>query len=274
MKISRIDLADIGSPKRLASQIHAIEELPLAVPIHELCRALDIHSIKEVGTRAFEGALITDDLRSAGHILVNHHSPRRIQRFSVAHELGQFLIEAHKPGPAGRIECTLQDLHLLDPRSRDRRLRMEAEANLFAAELLMPPKKIRNEIGRVGVSLQSLTEIARTFDVSKEAMGRAFVAAHRDPVAVVISCAGEVQSFYRHEDFPFLPITRHKALPLDCLSLNLPRVGETSETEEVDPEVWLTERDTQRVFRLTVQVLGQREGYAMTLLQAELDDIE
>ena len=274
MKISRIDLADLGSPRRLASKVHEIEDLPLALPIYELCAALDIESIEEIGTKAFEGALITDELRSAGHILVNKHSPRRRQRFSVAHELGHFLIEAHKPDASGRIECSLSDFHQLDLRSRDRRFRIEAEANLFAAELLMPPRKIRKEVGRLGVSLQSLTMIAHSFDVSKEAMGRAFVAAHRDPVAIVISRQGLLQRFYKHEDFPYLPLVRHKALPSESLSIAPPKSGVSSEVEEIDPEVWLDERDAERTLCLNEQVLGQRDGYSMTLLQAELDDAE
>lgn len=274
MKVSRIDLADIGSPRRLASTIHEIEDLPLAVPINELCSALDIQSIEEIGTQAFEGALITDELRSAGHILINKHSPPRRRRFSIAHELGHFLIEAHQPDSSGRIECSLHDLHRHDPRSRDRRFRMEAEANLFAADLLMPPKKIRSEVGRLGVSMQTLVKISRSFDVSKEAIGRAFVVAHRDPVAIVISREGRVQRFYKHEDFPFLPLARHKALPLECVSTDPMDVGVVSDVEEVDPETWLGERDAQSILCLTEQVLGQRDGYAMTLLQTELDDTE
>lgn len=176
--------------------------------------------------------------------------------------------------PEVRIECTLHNLHFLDPRSRDSRLRIEAEANLFAAQLLMPPKKIRQEIGRLGVSLRSLTQIAQSFDVSKEAMGRAFVAAYQDPVAIVISLGGKVQRFYRHEDFPFLPIAKHKPLPLDCVSADLPQIGETTQVEEIDPDVWLAERDAARVLSLTEQALSQRGGFAMTLLQAELDDIK
>jgi hypothetical protein len=272
VKISRLDLDGVGSPRRLAERIHETEDLSSAVPIDALCEALDIQSIREVETTAFEAALITDQLRSEGHILISERSPRRRKRFSTAHELGHFLIEAHQPPADGRIECTLGDLHMLDPRARDRRRRMESEANLFAADLLMPPKKIRMIIGQSGVSLESLIAIAHEFDVSKEALARAFVAAHREPVAVILSRNHRVERFYRHDDFPYLPIASGKPLPLEAIAVEPPRPGETSDTEEVDPETWVSERDVERTLLLTEQVIGQRNGYAMTLLQADLDD--
>lgn len=256
----------------MAQRIHEIEGLPSAIPIEALCEALDIQSVHEVETNAFEAALITDELRSAGHILINQRSPRRRKRFSIAHELGHFLIEAHQPPEDGRIECTLGNLHMLDPRARDRRRRMEGEANLFAAELLMPPKKIRTIIGRSGVSLQSLVTMAQEFDVSKEALARAFVSAHREPVALVLSRNNRVERIYRHDDFPYLPIASGKPLPIDAFATEAPPPGEISEAEEADPETWISERDIERTLFLTEQVIGQRAGYAMTLLQAELDD--
>ena len=51
-----------------------------------------------------------------------------------------------------------------------------------------------------------------------------------------------------------------------------PLAGVHSPVEEVEPDVWLTERDAERTLLLTEQVLGQRDDYAMILLQAEMDD--
>ena len=258
----------------LAARIHEVEDLPLAVPLEELCKALDIFSIEETKTSAFEAALVTDATRSSGHILVNRGSPRSRQRFSIAHELGHFLIEAHQPDADQQRQCALGDFHLLDPRSKDRRRRVEGEANTFAAHLLMPPRRIREYIGRSGVSLQTLVAMAREFAVSKEAIARAFVGAHRDPVALVVSRHGRVERFYRHEDFPFLPVSPGKLLPQDAIAADPTEPGAMSEAEEVEADTWLSDRDAERVLVLTEQVFGQSNGYALTLLQAELDDDE
>lgn len=274
MKITRLDLDGVGSPRGLAERIHEIENLPLSVPIEELCSALDIVSIQETDTAAFEAALVTDATRSSGHILIRRGSSPLRRRFSIAHELGHFLIEAHQPLPDCRRQCALGDLHLLDPRSKDRRRRVEGEANSFAAHLLMPPKRIREFVGRAGVSLETLIAMAREFSVSKEAMARAFVAAHREPVAFVVSRYGRVERFYRHEDFPFLPLAKGKPLPPDSISAEPVEPGIICDVEEVEPDTWLLQRDADRTLLLTEQVLGQRDGYALSLLQSELDDEE
>lgn len=274
MKITRLDLDGVGSPRGLAERIHEIEDLPFSVPIVELCSALDIVSIQETDTAAFEAALVTDATRSSGHILIRRGSSPLRRRFSIAHELGHFLIEAHQPVLDRPRQCALGDLHLLDPRSKDRRRRVEGEANRFAAHLLMPPKRIREFVGRAGVSLETLIAMAREFSVSKEAMARAFVAAHREPVAFVVSRYGRVERFYRHVDFPFLPLAKGKPLPPVSISAEPVEPGIICDVEEVEPDTWLSPGDADRTLLLTEQVLGQRDGYALSLLQAEIDDEE
>ena len=46
------------------------------------------------------------------------------------------------------------------------------------------------------------------------------------------------------------------------------------DVEEVEPDTWLSPGDADRTLLLTEQVLGQRDGYALSLLQAEIDDEE
>lgn len=272
MNITRLDLDGVGSPRLLAERIHEIEYLPLKVPLRELCTALDIVAIEQKSTKAFEALLVTDSLKSKGAITLNINSPWHRRRFSLAHELGHFLIEAHRPREGLPIECSLGDLHLLNPRDKDRRRRIEAEANTFAAHLLMPPRRIREFIGSEGVSLETLLKMAGGFAVSKEAMARAFVDANPDAVAIIVSRKGRTERFYRSTDLPYLPIAKSKRLPPECLSKDWARPGVCSEIEEVDPDVWFAEKEAQRVLSLTEQVLGQRAGFTLTLLNAELDD--
>ena len=107
-----------------------------------------------------------------------------------------------------------------------------------------------------------------------EAMARAFVAAHREPVAVVVSSNGRVERFYRNDDFPFLPIATGKPLPPYAIAAELRPSGDVSDEEEVEPDTWFAERDANRTLALSEQVLGRSNGYAMTLLQTELDEDE
>ena len=63
-----------------------------------------------------------------------------------------------------------------------------------------------------------------------------------------------------------------EAVSKDSVAADMLSIGCYSEIEEVDPEVWLSERDAKRTLELTEQVLAQRDGYALVLLQIEFDD--
>src|ERR1700756_4416459 len=140
MQISRIDLADRGSPEGIVMAILKAEpNLPIPVPIEELCGRLDIMKIQPLTTAGFEGGLLTDRERSRGIILVRNAVSRQRRRFTVGHELGHFLMPSHVPNEEGRFLCSQSDLLQLNAKEGDRRARMEVEANRFASLILMPP---------------------------------------------------------------------------------------------------------------------------------------
>ena len=58
----------------------------------------------------------------------------------------------------------------MDERERNQRVRIEAEANRFAAQLLMPLVSVRKQIGQNDASLQGIVAMSRKFEVRKEAM--------------------------------------------------------------------------------------------------------
>ncbi|QZD91183.1 ImmA/IrrE family metallo-endopeptidase [Qipengyuania aurantiaca] len=193
---------------------------------------------------------------------------------SLAHELGHFLIEAHRPREGLLMECALGDLFLLSPRDKDRRRRIEGEANRFAAHLLMPRKRIREYIGYKGTSIETIVAMASDMNVSKEAMARAFVDAHHEPVAIVVARHGKLERFYRSEDFPFLPLSKGDPLPSGTLSSDPIEAGQFTEAEKIEADEWFDDRQANRGLALTEQALGQAKGYSLTLLQTELDDEE
>src|ERR1700758_3408834 len=126
MKISRMDLADKGSPEGIVMAILKAEpNLPIPIPIEELCSRLDIMEIQPLTTAGFEGGLLTDRERSRGIILVRTGVSRQRRRFTVGHELGHFLLPWHVPDQEGRFLCSQSDLLRLNAKEGDRRARME-----------------------------------------------------------------------------------------------------------------------------------------------------
>lgn len=275
MSFGRIDLDGCGSPEQIAARIHELApELPNGFDIEALCRQLDIVAITETETTAFEAALIMDELKAAGSILLATDRRPERRRYSIGHELGHFLIPTHMPCPGELHTCSTEDLHLLEPKEKDRRKRIEAEANRFAAALLMPPAKLRRAIIAREPNLEEIIKLAREFAVSKEAMARAYVNASRHPIAVVIVRNTRILRMYRRADgFPWIEAAIGQGIPEGSLARSeAPSPGKTTAIEECDPSVWLSERNAKRVETLTEQLLAQVNGYAMLLLHAELED--
>ena len=276
MTISRIDLDGAGSPAALVTRIlHLEPALPIPVPIEQLCQQLDITSIGELDTDGFEAALITDEFKSAGAILIARDRSRQRRRFSIAHELGHFLIPAHLPRPGEQSLCSAEQLCMTDIGEQNRRRRMEAEANRFAALLLMPPPMLRAELQRIRQpNVTDIIRLARLFDVSKDAMGRAYADYSREAVAIVVIRNGKVMRHYRNvRTFPFISVSTGQSVPVGSLyhSIGL-RPGEASPTEECERGIWIGERDEHRVGTLTEQLLGQENGFSLLMLLAELKE--
>ena len=274
MTLSRLDLDGLGAPKALAERIHEIcADLPPDIDITDLCAKLDIFSITEIDTRSFEAALLMDEHKANGSILLASGRRPERHRFSIGHELGHFLIPTHMPRPGQPMSCSLADLHLTDASTQDRHKRVEAEANRFAAALLMPPARLRKAMTAREPDLSEIVELARAFGVSKEAMARSYVEAHQASIAIIILRDGRVDRIYRPDTFPWIEPTIGEPVPTDSLaaiSQLAPR--EFTDIEECEADVWFSAHNAARIEVTTEQVLGQSRGYAMVLLRVEGDD--
>ncbi len=275
MKITRLDFDGVGSPAGIATRIHMLErDLPIPVPIEALCKQLDIVGIETLTTEGFEAALITDALKASGAILVAEGRPRKRRRFSIAHELGHFLIPAHLPAD-GQILCTSADLRRSDQKSAEPRRRMEAEANRFASLLLMPPHLIREGLRRADrPDLAEVLALAERFDVSKEAMARAYVDAHREAAAVLVVRNGRLLRAYPNKAWSWrLAVGWEQSLPDGSTCLDRRGVsGGLPDPNACDPDLWLHDRDAAGIEAMTEQVLVQRDGFALALLHAQPAD--
>lgn len=272
MKLSRLDLDGLGSPAEIAARIHELEPgLPPQFAIEGLCRMLDIDEITDMATSAFEAVLLMHPNKAFGSIVLAKGRSDERRRFSIGHELGHFLIPTHLPRSGESFECTLADLHLTDTREKDRRRRIEAEANRFAAALLMPPRAVRKMMTSRRPDLAEIVSLAREFGVSKEAMARSYIDAQHEAIAVIVLKHGRLARVYRHSDMPWIERSLGTETPTDSIARgHLLKPGELSDIEECDPDLWFDSRIATRVEQLTEQCLGQANGFTMVLLHAAL----
>lgn len=274
--VSRLDLDGVGSPMGLVSKILQAEpDLKIPVPIEDLAGQLDIEDIKPLKTESFLGGLVTNEARTLGFVLVKDDLRLGRRRFTIAHELGHFLCPSHKITAGDRFLCTRKAMSVWDVKASDTNWRIEAEANRFAALILIPPPVLRPFLaGKRYADLNTVLEMHRMFAVSKEMAARAYAEYFHEPVAVLINRHGKLCYAYRHKEFPRLDIERGQPLPeISIVQQHKSLAGLTS-SDPTDPAHWIDERDAQTVIALYEQVLPQANGFAMVQLKAILRDEE
>ncbi len=276
MAVSRVDLADAASPERLVIEILKHEpDLPIPVPIEELSRQLDIVDITPLTTSGFEGGLITDVNKHSGIILYNQASPIKRRRFTIAHELAHFLIPSHISNAQGQFLCSQRDMFLLSAAEQDRRSRMEVDANRFASLILLPPPAFRADVNQhKDADIRQIIALSQRYQVSLEAVGRAYVKFRSDPVAVIVTQHDRVLRYYKDSQrFPFVTVAYDTPVPLfSLLRRRKHEQGIPSDIDETDAGVWVEVERGRRAPVLWEQVYVQRQGYALILLTLEQNE--
>lgn len=147
---------------------HGIEKAP--VEVENLALMLGVHVQYEPAEDNLSGFLLRDLNRRQTLIGVNkNHHPHR-QRFTIAHELGHLLLhEGEKLYVDRRYQMKLRDENASKGNSEE-----EKEANLFAAELLMPVSFIKQDLTQFDAldlsGDENLETLAQKYKVSIQAL--------------------------------------------------------------------------------------------------------
>jgi len=140
-----------------------------AVPVAKIARQLgaEIRFVPYEGELAGMFARYSDGKAVIG---INSKLPKSRQRYTIAHELGHFVLhdldmhidrDFRTPGKDKDVDKINEEL--------------ETEANRFAAELLMPYDMLMPELEQHGIDMEHLDEVgtlAKRYDVSTQAMMR------------------------------------------------------------------------------------------------------
>lgn len=270
----RMKLADQGSPEILANTIidHYGTALPIPILVQNIAEAVGISEVKPIGASGFEGLLVTDSAKTRGIISYNSESNITRRRFTIAHEIGHFLLPFHDE----RAQCAKIDLGVI--RSTDERRAREAEANRFAAALLLPERHFRADIRRLGKpDTTHIIKLSSKYQTSKEATARRYTELSDDRCAIVFSHNGQIRSHCKSKDFPALLPSPKQMLPEGSLTrktaLNQLPPGTLSDWNEVESDVWLHTDRQLHGKSIYEQSLQQANGYRLTMLTIDsLDD--
>ena len=120
------------------------------------------------------GFLLQDGGNAIIGVNANHHDNR--QRFTIAHEIGHFVLHAREKLHVDRRDRALQLKHR-DELSSAGIIVEEKEANLFAAELLMPARFLEKDVAELEPtdlldegSSSALSQLAERYGVSQQAL--------------------------------------------------------------------------------------------------------
>lgn len=130
----------------------------------------------EIVRHRFEGPESGFALRDGRRWIIglNIQTSRRRQRFTIAHELGHLLLHEGRPLTVDQAVLRVDLRNDVSSMATDLQ---EIQANTFAAALLMPEKIVLDYATNLVRANGDITrdtlisELARTFDVSAEAMG-------------------------------------------------------------------------------------------------------
>lgn len=269
MKLHRFELDGIRAPKRMVAAVRAqLGMMPGRVPVDEVARALDVAEVCIRPFDGFEGMLLTDARRSKGAILANGAKGAQRARFTIAHELGHFLLEWHQQGPQGGFMCAPRDLRQAKLSAADQHKRQDAEANNFAAELLVPTAWVRQSCSG-DPDLGDAQRLRKTLDVSTEVAVRRMVEVRPELLAAVWSFKGMVSYTIRSEKTPFITCRRKTRMPTESGAWQQVEARQTgtSPWQDVDPTLWTD----QQGLHLFEQMRLSNSGHAVTLLWFEED---
>lgn len=224
------------------------------IRLHDIAFALGV----QIKDGALKGA-------AARLIRIGDHAVIRIpktetnvsrRRFSIAHELGHFVL-AHD-GMALEIVCTETDM--MNWYDMDK----ETEANFFASELLMPETLVKQRCDVKEVSFDPVKKIAIDFRTSFTSAAIRFVKFCPEPCALICSEDAKIKWFVKSQEWwPFI----QKGQKLDKRTLAIQHfMGREipDECQEMKADAWF---DNSKVSDLIEHSFAIKQyGLVLTLL--------
>ncbi len=267
-----MDLADCAAPESIiACILRHHPEWTAPIPIEDLARSVNIVDILEMETEEFEGGLTTDQHKQKGVILYKAGTKGGRRRFTIAHEIGHFLIPSHK----GDQRCTKKDMS--ERRTETLVQKQETEANRFAAGILMPRPWFVSDMRQLGdADVEHVKTLARRYGTSVEATVARYAELTDDCCAFVFSKNGIIRYTRATRDFPPLSVRPNHHLPERSLSGRSAHRAPSGSSEwaEIQGIVWLTGEGRSHCPKVLEQYLLQREGYQLTLLFIAPNEID
>ena len=140
------------------------------VDVEQIAASLDLRVVHGDLGSDISGLLVSGG--NAASIAVKASDPLVRRRFTIAHEIGHFMLRHHLKGNDLVHADRHRQVVYRSPRASEGLYPIEIQANQFAASLLMPARLVRNLVEVLAKPLQEpdVKTLAREFKVSEQAM--------------------------------------------------------------------------------------------------------
>ena len=229
---------------------------PEDIRLKDIAAALGVEDVVEGHLEGAAASLVTLGDRTMIRISDSEPYLGR-KRFSIAHELGHFVL-GH--GHTLQKICSNHDLNTWYGGSE------EAQANTFAADLLLPGKLVEPlcDVDASDISFDLIREIASEFRVSLTATAIRFVRLCPEPCAIVCSKKNKIAWSWKSEEWRFY-IERDVTLDSYTVAYDLHK-GEDMEDRpiEVSTSAWVDRESPETIMEHSVRF--PRLGFVLSLL--------
>jgi len=162
-------------------------------------------------------------------ITINENSNIQRQRFTLAHELGHYVMHRNK-----RLIYDTED-NFWDWNSYNQ---LETEANYFAAELLMPEEIFLKYTRKEPFSIEYIKNTAKEFNTSFLATAIRYAETGNDPIALICSQNNLIKWFRVHRKFPFINL-KMKEIHSGTLTNDYYNNKFYGTEIDIDPKSWM-----------------------------------
>jgi hypothetical protein len=251
---------DFENARRLARDL--VKRFGVEAPMHVNVEGFAVRLGFKISMVMLNGAIAQLVVR-AGHrpliLLSDRLTDPAMRRFTVAHELGHYLLghpspsiaEMHDPTQLHGLASLLGSVY-------------EAEADAFARELLMPDPLVRQACDLTSASLDPALRIAYTFGVSVPTSAIRFVELTNLACTVVLSEGGLVRWSASHPAFRGRVAFRRQVDPRSLAWDYFQRGTLCSGVEHVPAAAWLD--DPAEGPLLEHSIASHERGTVLTLL--------
>lgn len=230
----------------------ALEYNDKITPIHQIAEKEDLelfYDAYDPGT--FDGMTVYAD--ESFYVHLNTDNGNRLDsergRFTLAHELGHYFIDAHRIG----LQSGLLEPH---PSKIGRKQfnSIEREADYFASCLLMPESRFTKDVLKKKFNFQLIDYLCKEYKVSRTACAFRFAEIGSHPIIIVFAENGTVKWTKYSDDFPFKYLLNGNEVPQDTVmgeyfhKNNLSDVFKTEQVWAMDWFNYVKEDDSNRKF--------------------------